>query len=217
MNHGIGHTTTDKNGRSRVQCQCGATLGMTRRAAFPLGGYLYSAKTANGKELNAASKMSAILEQFEKLYPEHVTAKGVTLNTEQRLYIIPAETGFSCLGFDVCDRRLKAVAAWCSARYIPHAPGTLKHYEEYISVMALAEDYARVTKTRCSVELTPQLVGLEGKRVEVTAPGEEPRRFYVGKSTGWLPCHLEIARRNSSGGGAVYLPEGATVRVVGQR
>lgn len=49
--------------------------------------------------------------------------------------------------------------------------------------------------------LTGQLVGLEGWRVEVTdEDGAPPRRFYVGRSIGWRPCHLEIARRNSRGG-----------------
>jgi hypothetical protein len=50
--------------------------------------------------------------------------------------------------------------------------------------------------------LTKQLVGLEGWRVEVITTYGEKRRFIVGRSTGWRPCHLEIARRDSSGGGA---------------
>lgn len=64
--------------------------------------------------------------------------------------------------------------------------------------------------------LEPRLIGLEGKRVEITLPDGTRERFYVGKSTGWLPCHLEIKRRDSSGGGAVYLPAGATVKVIGR-
>ncbi len=48
--------------------------------------------------------------------------------------------------------------------------------------------------------LSPQLVGLEGWRVEVTKRGES-WRFIVGRSTGWRPCHLEISRRNAHGGG----------------
>lgn len=36
----------------------------------------------------------------------------------------------------------------------------------------------------------------------------------VGKSSGWLPCHLAIARRNCHGGPAAYVPAGSTVRVV---
>jgi hypothetical protein len=51
--------------------------------------------------------------------------------------------------------------------------------------------------------LTPQLVGLEGWRVEVVDKWGEKRRFIVGRSTGWKPCHLEISRRTSLGGSAV--------------
>ena len=49
--------------------------------------------------------------------------------------------------------------------------------------------------------LSPQLIGLEDWRVEVVTTYGETRRFWVGKSTGWRPIHLEIARRNCYGGG----------------
>ena len=49
--------------------------------------------------------------------------------------------------------------------------------------------------------MSPQLSGLEGWRVEVVdSAGESPRRFIVGRSTGWKPCHLEINNRRSFGG-----------------
>ena len=48
--------------------------------------------------------------------------------------------------------------------------------------------------------LTPQLCGLEGWRVEVITEYDEKRRFIVGKSTGWKPCHLEVKTRRSMGG-----------------
>ncbi len=52
--------------------------------------------------------------------------------------------------------------------------------------------------------LSKQLIGLEGARVEVdTVYGDgsrAARRFYVGRSTGWRPCHLEVARVDSHGG-----------------
>jgi hypothetical protein len=48
--------------------------------------------------------------------------------------------------------------------------------------------------------LSHQLVGLEGCRVEVETTYNETRRFQVGRSTGWRPCHLELANRASSGG-----------------
>jgi len=42
----------------------------------------------------------------------------------------------------------------------------------------------------------------------------ERRRFRVGKSTGWMPCHLEIARCNSTGGPAVTGAPFQSVRIV---
>lgn len=53
---------------------------------------------------------------------------------------------------------------------------------------------------RSSAGLSPQLIGLEGWRVEVETTYGETRRFIVGRSTGWRPCHIEIANRASSGG-----------------
>jgi hypothetical protein len=49
--------------------------------------------------------------------------------------------------------------------------------------------------------LTPQLIGLEGWRVEVEDDNGDVRRFYVGHSTGWRPCHLEIHNARCLGGG----------------
>ena len=46
-------------------------------------------------------------------------------------------------------------------------------------------------------QLSPQLVGLEGKRVRAVAADGEVRRFIVGRSTGWVPVHLEIRTRRS--------------------
>ena len=50
-------------------------------------------------------------------------------------------------------------------------------------------------------ELSPQLEGLEGWRVEVVDKHGETRRFIVGRSTGWKPIHLEVKTRRSLGGG----------------
>ena len=49
--------------------------------------------------------------------------------------------------------------------------------------------------------LTPQLIGMEGWRVEVTSEMTgEVRRFIVGRSTGWRPCHIELKLRTSMDG-----------------
>lgn len=53
---------------------------------------------------------------------------------------------------------------------------------------------------RSDANLTPQLIGLEGWHVEVVTTYGETRRFYVGRSTGWIPCHIEIHNRHSMDG-----------------
>jgi hypothetical protein len=55
-------------------------------------------------------------------------------------------------------------------------------------------------KVRDLSGLSHQLIGLEGYRVEVITTYDEKRRFIVGRSTGWKPCHLEVSRRNALGG-----------------
>jgi hypothetical protein len=61
--------------------------------------------------------------------------------------------------------------------------------------------YDEKRKARDLSGLTKQLVGLEGWRVEVKdyMTGER-RRFIVGRSTGWVPCHIELSKRTSHGG-----------------
>src|SRR3974377_381023 len=58
--------------------------------------------------------------------------------------------------------------------------------------------------------LIPALVGLEGWRLEATYPDGGKRRFYVGRSTGWRPCHIEVSRSNTYSGPQVYWPQGTT-------
>lgn len=64
---------------------------------------------------------------------------------------------------------------------------------------------SRRNEVRDLSSLTPELIGREGYRVEVTDAlsdemGKPWRRFIVGMSTGWRPCHLEISRRGAMGG-----------------
>ena len=68
-------------------------------------------------------------------------------------------------------------------------------HEKWIALSAWERD-----KLQTDDRLTPQLVGLEGWRVEVVTTYGKTRRFIVGRSTGWTPIHLEIPRRDSSGG-----------------
>jgi hypothetical protein len=53
--------------------------------------------------------------------------------------------------------------------------------------------------------LSSQLIGLEGWRVEVETKYGGVRRFIVGRSTGWVPCHIEVNNRRAHGGPAAEL------------
>ena len=141
----------------------------------------------------------------------------VTINSKERLYVIQCVGGYSCLGFYVAEERHRAVADWMKSKTLgpqKDLKGTKDGYEMYEGVMRLGEAYAKINGTRCPADLTSQLDGLEGKRVEVVDKYGEKRRFIVGRSTGWFPCHLEIARRTSSGGSAVTGAPFRSVRVV---
>lgn len=138
----------------------------------------------------------------------------VSLNDEQGLYVIKISTGYSCHGYDVVYRLATGIAKWLGKDIVIEGPGTLAAYEQYTQLCAEGFEYNRKTLKRCEIELVPELKGLEGKRVEVVDNYGETRRFIVGRSTGWMPCHLEISRRNSSGGPAVMGSPFKSVRVV---
>ncbi len=129
-------------------------------------------------------------------------SQPVTTNDEQRLYVIPESGGYSCLGFDVCKGRADRLAQELWKRDSIHAPGTLELYAELKELQSCAYARYQAQGIKASCELSPQLVGLEGCRVRVVdADGLTTRNFRVGKSTGWIPCHLELHNVRSTGGG----------------
>lgn len=130
----------------------------------------------------------------------------IKLNMEDRLYLIHFGTGFTCLGFDVCLEKAKFLASelnmpepvWYEE---PEEIRVLYDYYSELCEMARIRHQNTGWKSRCW--LTPQLIGLEGKRVEVVDCYGETRRFKVGRSTGHCPCHLELKSSKSTGGCAV--------------
>lgn len=125
-----------------------------------------------------------------------------SINAEQRVYVLACGDGFTTLGFDYAHDQAAAVAAWLKRpELVPKAEkGTAAHYSQFQAAMSAGQHHNYTTGERCPAGLSPQLVGLEGWRVEVVTTYGEKRRFIVGKSTGWLPCHLELSNRRSSGG-----------------
>jgi len=151
-----------------------------------------------------------------------VKKNKVTINPDyfgpdKGLYVIHFEEGCTTLGFDRVIQLGNLLAAeldrW-DLTPLPAERGTMKAYEKYRKLSDLVFQKHRQTGYRSRAELTPQLIGLEGKQVEVVDCYDEKRCFVVGKSTGWIPCHLEIASRRSTGGPAVMGTPFKSVKVV---
>ena len=141
--------------------------------------------------------------------------KSLTLDNKQNLFVIGFAAGVTCLGFDVCQERSIAMAKWLGVE-APNSSywGTINGYERFQELVELCRVRFEKTGERCPCELTPQLVGLEGKTVEVVDKWDEKRKFTVGKSTGWIPCHIEKARKNSPDGPAVMGAPFKSLRVI---
>lgn len=128
-----------------------------------------------------------------------------SINKEQRLYVMTSGAGFTCYGFEVLDVKALQVNKWLESEgqvviAIPSRKGTKKHFNTCQQILDMGRAFNAATGKRCAAGLTKQLQGKEGRRVEVVTTYGEKRRFYVGKSTGWMPCHLEISKCNSHGG-----------------
>ena len=134
------------------------------------------------------------------------------------VYVLNHGKFVTCLGFDVV---LKKAAALASELKVPeHSPdpterGSMTAYRKYAALIEKARQKNIASGWRSRIDLTANLIGLEGKRVEVIDCYGDRRRFIVGRSTGWIPCHLEIKTRRSSGGEAVWGTPFNSVKIVG--
>lgn len=141
----------------------------------------------------------------------------ITLNTDEKLYVLGNKMGTTCLGFEVCKERSEAMAKWLNVE----APadsifGTIEGYNKYSELVELCRTRFEQTKEKCPCELTKQLIGLEGQRVEIVDKWGEKRRFKVGRSTGWIPIHIELHNKRSTGGVAVLGAPFKSVKVIPQ-
>ncbi|QGF21029.1 DNA A-C-terminal domain containing protein [Pectobacterium phage MA12] len=157
------------------------------------------------------------------LYCWWLNMKLNSINKDQRIYVINnGANSVSCYGFDNLNNMAVTLLGWMNACgvdittfTIPSRVGTKKHFIACDAVICAARHHAVSTQTRCDAFLSDQLVGKEGDRVEVVDATGMKRRFYVGRSTGWMPSHLEIATRRSYGGVAVFGSPFRSVVVVG--
>lgn len=128
---------------------------------------------------------------------------NVTLNEEQALYVLKCTGGYSCLGFDYAYEKASKIAKhYGIKRLIPIETnkGTMQGYAEYLEAVAYAMSEHGRTGLQCPIGLNAQLIGFERKRVEVVYQDGRKERFIVGKSTGWIPCHLQLKTARSIGG-----------------
>ncbi len=139
-----------------------------------------------------------------------IIERAVTINHDQELYVIQADEGWhSCLGFDVVKDRIERycleliMRGKLSSDYMEGVDvvrGSRGAYDTMMNLRDMLRTEVEESGERAVCELSPQLCDLEGHRVEVVDRHGVTRRFIVGKSTGWLPCHLEIKRRTYHGG-----------------
>ena len=130
--------------------------------------------------------------------------KNVTINKQSKLFVIPCgKNGYSCLGFEVLEKRFKALSDEIGYKPVSKMKGTILRYNEYQSLIEFCRKKNIATGWKSNSELIPEFIGKEGKRVEVVTSYGEINRFIIGRSTGFIPCHLEIKKVNSTGGGSV--------------
>ncbi len=139
---------------------------------------------------------------------------NISLNKKQKLYIIPCGNGVSCLGFDRLEQLGTALAKELKLEW-NNKPPSIKKYKLYQSLCDEVLKRNKDTGFKSSSQLTPQLIGLEGKRVKVIDKYDETRAFKVGKSTGYIPCHLELKRSDSTGGCAVCGTPFKSITIIG--
>lgn len=126
------------------------------------------------------------------------------VNKEQKLYVIESGNGYSCWRFKVLFNKVNRLALEynrvdLSVKYL----GTKKVYTNYLKLLKIAEKRFKTENYKSKSDLIPEFIGKEGKRVEVVTSYNEKQRYIIGKSSGFIPCHLEIKKRNSIGGGSV--------------
>ena len=134
------------------------------------------------------------------------------------LYVIQVTGGYSTIGHHVAERRRRQVLDWLGLPCAAVPLGSDEHLQAYHTAMRLGREHHQATGQRCWADLVPTLVGLEQHRVAVYDPeGRETRRFWVARSSGWMPCHLSLPRITSRAGFPADVEPGETVRVIRRR
>lgn len=89
----------------------------------------------------------------------------------------------------------------------PDVPeGTPEFTAQRDHIMRLAFERYVQTGRSFDVDLVPELIGLEGHRIELIDRKGLIHQFVVGRSRGWLPCHVKLAASEDTIGDVVPPP-----------
>lgn len=127
-----------------------------------------------------------------------------SINKEQRLYVIKSGAGFTYYGFYVLDDKIKKLCIDLGIDNLIKRKGTKKAYCFYIKLLSKVHQRFQKTGQKSNIDLIPEFIGKEGRKVRVIDKNGKTKVFIIGKSTGFIPCHLEIKQYRSIGGSAVY-------------
>jgi len=141
------------------------------------------------------------------------------IDIENKLFVLEFDKGYSGLGFEVCHQRATRLAK--ELKKTAPLPLDVTDVEKLHSLKLYYDSLCEVVRQRnlktgwrSKSELTPQLIGLEGAVVQVIDSNDENRTFIVGKSTGFIPCHLELECYLADGGGSVYGAPFKSIKVI---
>lgn len=79
-----------------------------------------------------------------------------SINNEQKLFVLNCGSGYSCLGFHVCDKRNRAIRSELNLPEPKAEIGTEEQYNEYTEAVSIAGKSGK----RLVCELHPRLIGL---------------------------------------------------------
>ena len=123
---------------------------------------------------------------------------GITVDTEKRMYDVPYSTlsGSSRLPFEGVERRVNQFTEWLLERNytLPPIPecGTVAYYVYQEELMDIAYVHCQSTGEKFLTWLKPELIGYEGKTIEVVDKLGETQRFKLGVIGEWALQHVRI-------------------------
>jgi hypothetical protein len=127
-----------------------------------------------------------------------------SINKEQGLFTFKNGKYFSCLGFEVVINKAKRLSEELGIDCPNFRKGSKESLKFYYKMLKIASQKHEKTGWRSNSELYKPFIGHEGKRVEVEYTWGEKERFYIGKSMGFIPCHIMVKQSNSTGGPSVF-------------